>query len=261
MIAASALDLLCCPRCASDLRGAEDGARCQHCGAAYPGEAGYLDLLGATAPAPSPFQRLMENGIVARIYERYWRPLFLGTLLKRGLDFESEYALARAMLEVGRTTPILDLSCGPALYARRFAADDPEALVVGLDRSREMLAQGRRGALLSNLALVRADAENLPVREGSLGGVFNSAALHLYPDVARVFRGVARALRPGGTYVASTFLHRAGPLGGAQQALFRPFGLRLFDEEELRGLLAQAGLVGYERVRLGPLIQFRVRRP
>jgi trans-aconitate methyltransferase len=92
---------------------------------------------------------------------------------------------------------ILDLGCGTGTLTAEIAASG--AQLVGLDRSASMLEVARRK--FPNLRFEVGDACSLPfVRE--FDAVFSNAALHWIPEADRVVAGVARALRPGGRFVA-----------------------------------------------------------
>ncbi|HEX8113399.1 MAG TPA: hypothetical protein VF516_36970, partial [Kofleriaceae bacterium] len=83
------LPILLCPRCRTeapfkDLR----APRCQACGlepaTSVPG---VLDLLDTGAGEPlsvTTEQRLMESELVARTYDRFWRPTFVRLLAGKG---------------------------------------------------------------------------------------------------------------------------------------------------------------------------------
>ena len=90
---------------------------------------------------------------------------------------------------------ILDLGCGDGALTARIAAAGAD--VVGVDCCPDMVAAARaRG-----LDVVLADAEALAF-DRAFDAVFCHAALHWMRDHEAVTAGVARALRPGGRYVA-----------------------------------------------------------
>lgn len=257
--------LLCCPACRAPLVAAVERLRCASCGREGRWEAGYLDLLGTNSTPASLAQRAMQWWPLVRAYESFFRKLSAYLLAGRLIDFDSECALAEEVLGVGQRWPTVDLSCGPGVYARRFAAAVPEHTVIGIDISGPMLSEAARlsaAANLTNIVYVRADAASLPLRDGSVAGINNAAALHLYPDKKRVLGEVCRALAPGGTYLCLTLLrsHR-WPLGGVAAVVERALGVNRPGEAELRRMVSAAGLVGFRRIILGPFIVFWARRP
>lgn len=264
------LSILACPRCRAaapfrDLR----NARCTTCGLEPTNAApGVIDLIDTAIGEPTPSsaeQRLMESDLVARIYDRFWRPSFVRLLAGKGAGaavggLSGELFIHKHGLSLDdRPGPWLDLSCGPGAFARALAAAAPGALVVGLDISRAMLevASQRTGGY-TNVVLVRADAHALPFVDGAFGGVNNAGALHAYDDPELVFREVRRVLRPGGLYVGSTFAEAPSLLG---KIAARAAGIRRFEPSELRAWLQRIGFADYEDVRLGGALVFRVRRP
>ncbi len=90
---------------------------------------------------------------------------------------------------------ILDLGCGDGRLTARIAASG--AQVLGVDISEDLLAAARdRG-----LSVQRMDGEALSF-DREFDAVFSNAALHWMTRPERVIAGVARALRPGGRFVA-----------------------------------------------------------
>ena len=265
------LPILACPRCraAAPFRDTRN-ARCSSCGLepalAAPGVLDLIDVAIGGEPVPSNTeQRLMESDVVARIYDRFWRPTFVRMLAGKGAGasvggLAGELFIHKHGLSLDdRPGPWLDLSCGPGAFARALAASAPGALIVGLDISRAMLevASQRTGGY-TNVVLVRADAHALPFVDGAFGGVNNAGALHAYDDPELVFREVRRVLRPGGLYVGSTFAEAPTILG---RLAARAAGIRRFEPSELRAWLQRIGFADYEDVRLGGALVFRVRRP
>jgi len=258
------LDLLRCPRCRQGRLQAESDApelvfgplRCPECQASYPVAEGVADLV-ADRGAASAFQRGLEQPLIARSYERYVRPAIQMAIARRRFDRDSEFLLYRSLL--GRPEgPVLDLGSGTGLFARRLARDPELAAVVGMDVSKAMLeeavAQSREAGV--PVDFVRAEAPFLPFQDQTLGAVLQSGSLHLIEDVSRLFLEVGRVLRPGGRFVASTYL----PPGRVGTLLHRRAGLHPRGEDELRSAIAAAGLVGFERMMLPPFILVKAER-
>jgi ubiquinone/menaquinone biosynthesis C-methylase UbiE len=207
----------------------------------------------------------MQSQLVARLYERTWRPMFVRLLAGKGASAElggvsGELFIHKHSLAIDeREGPWLDLSCGPGAFTRAIAATAPGALVVGLDVSRAMLeVAANRTRAYSNAVLIRGDAHSLPFVDASFGGVNNAGALHVYDDPEHVFREIWRILRPGGIYVGSTFADASSLLG---KAVARMAGIRRFSPPELRSWLQRLGFSDYEDLRVGGAIIFRARRP
>jgi trans-aconitate methyltransferase len=92
---------------------------------------------------------------------------------------------------------ILDLGCGTGHLTRRIA--DAGAEVVGLDIDTGMIEQARRH--YPGLRFEQGDAADFSVAE-PCDAVFSNAALHWVRDAEAAVRCIARALRPGGRFVA-----------------------------------------------------------
>jgi SAM-dependent methyltransferase len=90
---------------------------------------------------------------------------------------------------------ILDLGCGDGALSVVIAASGAE--VVGVDASPEMVAAACRHGV--DARVMRGEALDFA---GAFEAVFSNAALHWMDDLAAVFAGVARSLRPGGRFVA-----------------------------------------------------------
>lgn len=144
---------------------------------------------------------------------------------------------------------VLDHACGAGmdllLAARRVG---PAGRALGVDMTSAMREQVATAAVRAGLAdrvEVRAGVfEDLPVPSASVDVVISNGVVNLSPDKPRVFREIARVLRPGGRlYLADVVVARelklevredpalwAACIGGAVQ------------EEELVALAAEAGL-------------------
>jgi len=185
---------------------------------------------------------------VVTIYEsRLWRRNPVFTALA-GISLESEGRLITEAAALRGDELVLDLACGPGIYARRFARAAPRGGVVGLDLSRPMLRHAiarARAQRLENLVLVRGDAMALPFAGGSFEVVSCCGALHLIPDVARTLREAARVLRPGGRLTVAAVRQGEGRFQELVWARRRNLlGITAFRSAELVGLIERAGFEG-----------------
>ena len=92
---------------------------------------------------------------------------------------------------------ILDLGCGTGQLTSALA--ESGATVIGMDVSPEMLAQAR--ANYPALEFIQGDASNFTLPE-PVDAILSNAALHWVRDAEGVGASVARALKPGGRFVA-----------------------------------------------------------
>jgi tRNA (cmo5U34)-methyltransferase len=111
---------------------------------------------------------------------------------------------------------VLDLCCGEGLLSEEYLRRYPDARVVTLDGSAEMLAlAARRLAPFGDRhAPVQADIGDREWRRGaSYGGVMTSLAVHhLDGDGKReLYRDIRDMLRPGGVFVMADLVEPAGP--------------------------------------------------
>lgn len=189
-------------------------------------------------------QRLMESAPVVAIYEsRLWRrnPLVEAAM---GIAFADELERIAAAARLDVAARVLDLACGPGIYARPLARRLATGRVVGLDRSPPMLAHARRlraAEAVANLDLVRGSALDLPFAAGRFDVVNCCGALHLLPDVPRALAEVHRVLVPGGRFTAAVVRARRR---SRDRRLAGWFGVHAFSRDELIDLLAAAGFAG-----------------
>jgi SAM-dependent methyltransferase len=193
-------------------------------------------------------QALMEWELLVRLYEsRLWRrSIAMRALL--GISFDAEYSMITSALGLTRARSVLDLACGPGIYARRFAAELAiTGTVTGMDLSWPMLryaANESRKARLNNLALVRGDATELPFRKELFDAVNCCGALHLFPDVGRTLTEIRRVLKDGGRLTLAVF--RCGDSAIAKvraRIRQRLYGIGAFSRGELASRLEAAGFV------------------
>lgn len=113
---------------------------------------------------------------------------FEGHRLRPALDL-----IARIPLAAPET--VVDLGCGTGNVTRLLAERWPDARIIGIDGSPEMLARAREGG--GRIRWVRAALDDWRPEE-PVGLVFSNAALHWLGDHARLFASLADAVAAGG---------------------------------------------------------------
>jgi trans-aconitate methyltransferase len=102
-----------------------------------------------------------------------------------------------SLLEPKAGERILDLGCGTGHLTAQIAAAG--ALTLGIDASLAMVAQARQN--FPKLTFQLVDAADFQ-SDSIFDAVFSNAALHWMLDPQRVATAIARALKPGGRFVA-----------------------------------------------------------
>jgi SAM-dependent methyltransferase len=139
-------------------------------------------------------------------------------------DGRSSYALlADDVAAMARAEQVVDLACGDGYLLEQLAQRLPSAELIGVDMSPEELQCARNRALLQNVRLVNARAEQLPFDDASVDAVVCHMALMLFDDARPVCEELARVIRPGGSFAAML-----GPAPGNSE-LFKRFGRFLHD--------------------------------
>jgi SAM-dependent methyltransferase len=135
--------------------------------------------------------------------------------------------------------PVLELACGRGEFLDLLRDAGIPARGVDLDEGMVQRAVERGHEVAFGDAVAYLEG----VEAGSLGGVFCAHFLeHLRPeDVARVYAGAARALRPGGRFVAA--VPSAASLSVLSYDFWRdPTHVRFYDPMLLAFFAGQAGL-------------------
>ena len=205
---------------------------------------GYLDVMGVAEVPQTTGQRVMGSSALPMIYERLWRPVLFFGFTARNSAQENRRKLQLLELRAGDT--VLDVACGPGNTTRTLvAAVGADGLAVGVDSSATMLAKAVRDTPPgSPIGYVRADAVDLPFDDGTVDAVSCYGALYLMDDPFGALREMIRVLTPGGRIAVLTTCARGpAPVRRASVVASRFAPVRLFDVDEVVGVMRAAGLV------------------
>ncbi len=138
-----------------------------------------------------------------------------------------------------RAREVLDMGTGTGILVSILVGLAPEARVVGLDLSSEMLAQARFKH--PNVSFVQGDVHALPFEPSSFDFSLCCACFPHFEDKSKALEEIRRALRPGGWLLILHAASRAtinaihATIGGAVARDFLP------STKEMVTLLAWAG--------------------
>ncbi|XP_039041796.1 uncharacterized methyltransferase At1g78140, chloroplastic-like isoform X2 [Hibiscus syriacus] len=247
--------------------------QCNTCKKTYFGNQTHLDLVVSSGskqydesmPLATEFFR---TPVISFLYERGWRQNFVFGGFPGP---EKEFDMAKNYLKPVLGGNIIDASCGSGMFTRLFAKSGLFLQVIALDYSENMLRQCYEFIEEENfpkekVTLVRADISRLPFESSSVDAVHAGAALHCWPSPSTAVAEISRVLRPGGVFVATTYV-LDGPFA------FLPFlrtfrenimgiaGSQIFlSEHELEDLCRTCGLVGFTCIRNGMFVMISARK-
>lgn len=217
---------------------------------------GYLDLLGdcpATESAPPK-----NTGVIQAAWASG-----IGSML-----YDNAQAIARTVvgawqlpvdwLNIPADGVALDVGSGPGNITASLArAGGPFSLALGMDISEPMLARAVNAQAGPQVGFLRADAQQIPLRDETVDAAVSLAVLQLVPDPTATLREMARVLKPGGRIAIMV------PTVGRAGQLLRWLpdgGAHFFAEDELGDTFEELGLVGVRTKTLGNLQWVRGKR-
>lgn len=162
-------------------------------------------------------------------------------------------------VEVGST--IVDLGTGPGLLSIELCKMLPQATVIGVDPSAEMLEVARRNAHragVSNFETRLGMAEQLPMRSSSAGVVVSQSSFHEWDDRQKGLSEILRVLEHGGHLIVKDYSRTwLSPWKRIVFGRIHPLDMFRFSSGEVADLLRDAGFVDIEGEEGG--LQFLVR--
>lgn len=214
---------------------------------------GYLDLLGHD-PADVP----KNTGAIQKVWASP-----VGSFL-----YDNAQTLARRLftawqhpaewLNIPRGGTALDVGSGPGnVTASLGRTVGPGGLAVGVDISEPMLRRAVHAESAPNVGFLRADAQQLPLRDDTVDAIVSIAVLQLIPDPAAAVAEMARVLRPGGRIALMVpTVGGPGPLG----RLLPDGGAHFFGDDEIGDILEDHGFSSVRTKNLGPIQWIRGKR-
>jgi demethylmenaquinone methyltransferase / 2-methoxy-6-polyprenyl-1,4-benzoquinol methylase len=146
----------------------------------------------------------------------------LNRILSMGIDRGWRRRTVDALVLGDGPAVALDVATGTGDLALAIAARHPQAQVVGLDPSDNMLAVGRgkvaKAGIDDRVELVHGDAQDLPFDDDRFDACCIGFGIRNVPDRALALREMARVTQPGGRVAV---LELGEPEGGVMGPLAR----------------------------------------
>jgi arsenite methyltransferase len=146
---------------------------------------------------------------------------------------------------------VLDLGSGAGidlLLAAKIVG--PEGRALGVDMTDDMIEHARRNAAaagLDNVEVRKGIIEEIPVEDGTVDWVISNCVINLSPEKDRVFKEIARVLRPGGQMLVSDIVAEDLPDWVLKSAgMYSSCLAGAIDEASYLGGLRAAGLEDVE---------------
>ncbi|MFP4613916.1 MAG: ubiquinone/menaquinone biosynthesis methyltransferase [Spirochaetaceae bacterium] len=226
-------------------------------------ERGFAERLENYDLADAASKREYNRRLFAVVAGRYDA---VTTVLSFGRDRSWKRYLVGSLPAAG-VHEALDIACGTGDLTLAVADRYPDARVIGVDLTAEMIARARRKRSAS-VRFETGDMSGLPYEERRFDLVTAGYALRNAPDLEKALHSVFRVLRPAGTLAVLDFSHADRPAAASLQIGLLRFWGRLWGRllhgnpevygyiaESLRRFPSRRGLeeqlrgVGFRRVR------------
>ena len=165
----------------------------------------------------------MEEEEIAKAYDRVGEFFYKTRMQKKLLNELVEMPAMLSLLTGIRGKRVLDLGCGPGIYAKILKGRGAE--VYGIDLSSKEIEIAR--SHVSGVDFRVGSAYDLPYKSGSFDLVVSALVVEHFGDVDKAFREVRRVLKRDGVFVFSII----NPVTGVTHSMKgRPKNQRKFDD-------------------------------
>jgi len=181
--------------------------------------------------------------LTAAIYEDIWRKRSLSLLSGEDFPIEKEHELLIEWTEPTQKGLYLDLGASTALYGRALKAAQPDANIVALDFSMQMLEEARIKAEAdeTDMFLVRADGREMPFFSKTFDGIVMGGTLNELSDPVKVLYEANRVLKKEGNFFLMHLIKSDAWYGRLLQESIGLGGIKFWTVNESNELFKQGG--------------------
>jgi SAM-dependent methyltransferase len=161
-----------------------------------------------------------ESAVAARVWAQVLADEYPAELAPYSYTTRSELALLADEVRVGPGDLLVDVGSGrggPGLWVAACTGADYMAVDITDAGLAEVRLRADRLGIGGRVRTERGAFETLPLSDGEAAAVMSIDALLFTPDKAAAARELARALRPGGRLVMTTWDYHSQPVGRPPQ--------------------------------------------
>jgi arsenite methyltransferase len=153
--------------------------------------------------------------------------------------------IVECLAPLERGAMIVDLGTGPGLLSIQLHKLSPQAEIIGVDVSSEMLEIARKNADkagMSNYETRLGRAEEIPIESNSVDLVVTQSSLHEWENPRQGFSEIFRVLKPGGGLILKDYNRTwLSPWKRKLLGVFHHLDMFKFAFEEVADLLKEVG--------------------
>jgi ubiquinone/menaquinone biosynthesis C-methylase UbiE len=153
----------------------------------------YIKIVEVSAVNPWSKKRsvMRRYDLTAQMYDQRY-----------GEEQEAKYKAALEGLNITHCSKVLDVGCGTGMFFNHVYKNAD--LVLGVDVSRQLLLQAKKSAQAhSNIYVVQADADHLPLKDDCFDAVFAFTVLQNIPKPLKTLVEMRRSAKYDAQFVVS----------------------------------------------------------
>jgi SAM-dependent methyltransferase len=219
-----------------------NGTICSKMGDEYPISNNIIDLIQEPENL-SLAQSTNHWRVTATLYEDLWRKRSLSILTGEDFPIAKEQELLIEWVSPQEGKIYLDIGCSTALYARTLKKNAPEAGIVALDYSSQMLEEARFKAEAdeTDIYFIRADAREMPFFNKTFDGLVMGGTLNELTDELKVLFECRRILKKNGVFFVMHLIQSETWYGRLFQDSTEWSGIKFWTIDDSNELFERAG--------------------